>query len=67
MAIGSNWGKVGFPFLGGVFGWGVVLGFRKLSLSIIDNFGIFLIIELSITTSEIIVIDKNNLLSNAQH
>jgi hypothetical protein len=30
------------------------LGYRKLSLSIIDNFGIFLIIELSIIWAKII-------------
>jgi hypothetical protein len=34
--------------------WYVVLGYRKLSLSIIDNFAIFLIIELSIISAKII-------------
>jgi hypothetical protein len=32
----------------------VVLGYRKLSLSIIDNFAIFLVIELSIISAKII-------------
>jgi hypothetical protein len=32
----------------------LVLGYRKLSLSIIDNFGLFLIIELSIIRAKII-------------
>jgi hypothetical protein len=47
----------------------VVLGYRKLSLSIIDNFAIFLVIELSIISAKIIdnslnsIFDKNTGLS----
>jgi hypothetical protein len=40
--------------LGSVSALGIVLGYRKLSLSIIDNFTIFLVIKLLIISAKII-------------
>jgi hypothetical protein len=50
-----------------------VLGYRKLSLSIIDNFAVFLVIELSIISAKIIdnslnsIFDKNTGISTQRN